>query len=68
MKVWTKNKDYKIQKIDWWWDVFFKDKVIALASSEEAAREIISVEAKEEDFEEESWRDNEFKYPKSVRG
>ena len=59
MKVWTKNRDYKISK-RWgdWWNVWFKDKCIGIAFKEEQARVCIYKHSgekeyvKEEDFEE----------------
>lgn len=39
MKVWTKNPDYKINnRGNGWWNVWFKDKVIAITHGEENAR------------------------------
>jgi hypothetical protein len=72
MKVWTKNKDYKIQKRnDGWWSVYFKDKVIATAIDEEQARVAIYKHNGEKEYvfasDFEDWGDNEFKYPQSVK-
>jgi len=68
MKVWTKNRDYKINpKGNGWWNVWFKDKVIAMVVDEENARIAIYKHNGEKEFVDEkdfeSWGDNEFVYP-----
>ena len=62
MKVWTKNPDYKIDyRGAGWWNVWFKDKVIAMAYTEEQARVAIYKHigekefVNEKDFEERKW-------------
>ena len=59
MKVWIKNKNYKIkQKKNGWWSVFNKDRVIATTKDEASARQAIWIAVggkeyvDEEDFEE----------------
>jgi len=68
MKVWRKDKRYRIKK-DGKKYVVYRDKaVIAMTLNEEAAVDAVSVyslsEAKLEEFE--SWGDNEFHYPQKV--
>ena len=42
MKVWTKNRDYKIkQKENGWFNVYSGDRVIATVVDEENARQVI---------------------------
>ncbi len=42
MKVWTKNRDYKIkQKENGWFNVYSDDRVIATVVDEENARQVI---------------------------
>jgi len=71
MKVWMKDKRYKINKrADKWWDVYFKDEVIATTIDEEQARVAIykhsgeKIYVNEKDFE--NWGDNQFVYPERV--
>jgi len=64
VKVWKKNKDYKINKrFGNWWNVWYKDKLIGVALGEEQARVCIykhnlkltntDVYVDEKDFDEE---------------
>jgi len=72
MKVWMKDKRYKINKRanSKWWDVYFEDEVIATTIDEEQARVAIykhsgeKIYVNEKDFE--NWGDNQFVYPERV--
>jgi len=68
MKVWMKDKRYKIKKDGKKYVVYRDNAVIAMTLSEEAAVNAVSVyslnEAKLEEFED--WGDNEFYYPQKV--
>jgi len=68
MKVWIKDKRYRIKKDGERYVVYRDREVIAMTLSEEAAVDAVSVfslsEAKLEEFE--SWGDNEFIYPERV--
>jgi len=63
MKVWTKNRDYKINpKGNGWWNAWYKGQVIATAIDEEQARVPIYKHNGEKEFVDEkdfeSWGDN----------
>jgi len=51
MKVWIKNKDYKITpRGNGWWNVLYKNEVIAMVVDEENARIVIYKHNGEKEF------------------
>ena len=51
MKVWAKNPDYKInERFSGWWNVWFKDKLIAITQGEENARIAIYKHNREKEY------------------